>query len=759
MIRNISMTLFSVVLLTSSIYGQEFADPKIYLIDSLDYNNLPESDKELIDNSLKEYRAAKNDTLKILAVNVIIDQTWNDNVWVPYNEWAYEFAKAKQSESKNDKELRFYQITQANALNNKGLYFNSTGQIDRALSSLKEAAKLLELLKDEKGLSASYNNIGAIYDSQGDIISALDYYHRSLKLKEEINDSIGVANSLNNIGWVYYSQNDFKRALEYYNKSLNIRRAINDQRGISNSLNNIALTYVNQGDTSTALKHYHESLKIREEIGFTNGAATSYNNIGWIYYLQNDYDIALEYLQKGLKLAEQVNAQERLALIYTNLGVIYLAKNNITKSLQYGHKGYEISKNLGFPGSIEKSSSLLKEIYERKKNFQKAYYFYQEEVAMRDSIINESNYREAQQQQAKYEYEKKQAELEKQQALKDAQYEKQLALEKLRKNKQRTITYFAFGGLVLVIAFLVFAFNRLKITRRQKNEIDRQKKELQNTHEQLAQHHDEIASSIVYAKRIQEAIMPSMKAMTEALENGFVMYLPKDVVAGDFFWMESTDEAVYFAAADCTGHGVPGAMVSVVCSNALNKALLEEGIRDTGKLLDRTKQIVIERLAKSGEEVKDGMDISLCSLNRKTKKLQWSGANNPLWIIRRGTFNQELTPLENRIKTEIKDSCTLVDIRPDKQPIGKYASAQPFTSVNIDLETGDRLYLFTDGYQDQFGGPKGKKLKTRQFKNLLIDHQDKSMNMQKQIIQDYFYYWMGSLEQVDDVCVIGVEIG
>lgn len=257
--------------------------------------------------------------------------------------------------------------------------------------------------------------------------------------------------------------------------------------------------------------------------------------------------------------------------------------------------------------------------------------------------------------------------------------------------------------------------------------------------------HKEVVDSINYAQRIQSAIMPSLEAVHDALKNELVLYLPKDVVAGDFFWMErittkeKNEDVVYYAAADCTGHGVPGAMVSVICSNALTKSLLEEGIRETGKILDRTRELVVAQLAKSGEEVKDGMDISLCSLNMKTKELQWSGANNPLWILRNGAEDLE-------------------EIRPDKQPIGKHLEEFPFSTHNIVLNQGDSIYVFTDGYQDQFGGPRGKKFKPKNLKKLILEMKSKPMQEQKKELETKFSEWKEGFEQVDDVCVIGVRV-
>jgi serine phosphatase RsbU (regulator of sigma subunit) len=251
----------------------------------------------------------------------------------------------------------------------------------------------------------------------------------------------------------------------------------------------------------------------------------------------------------------------------------------------------------------------------------------------------------------------------------------------------------------------------------------------------------EIIDSITYAKRIQEAILPPQHYWLKNLPDSFVLYKPKDIVAGDFYWMESFSEGktnyLFFAAADCTGHGVPGAMVSVVCNNALNRSLLEFKQTDTGKILDKTRDLVIETFGKSDKEVKDGMDISLCRLNVQTNELQWSGANNPLWYIRNGTINE---------------------IKPDKQPVGNYAEQKPFVTHSIQLQKNDTIYLFTDGYADQFGGTKGKKFKYKQLEEKLLVIQGTDLNKQKELMDRVFEEWKNNLEQIDDVCLIGIKI-
>lgn len=254
---------------------------------------------------------------------------------------------------------------------------------------------------------------------------------------------------------------------------------------------------------------------------------------------------------------------------------------------------------------------------------------------------------------------------------------------------------------------------------------------------------EEIESSVRYAKRIQNAILPSDKLVKTHLPDSFVLYKPKDIVAGDFYWVEQKDNCVVFAAADCTGHGVPGALVSVICNNSLNRNLHEKGILDPGKILDHTRENIIQQFEMAEDNVQDGMDISLCVLKKgdlnNSAQLLWSGANNPLWIIR-----------ENE----------LIEYVPDKQPVGKFAHPKPFTTHAISLEKGDTIYLFTDGFQDQFGGDRsgGKKFKVARFKELVLSIQNESMDDQKQLLDSAFMAWKGNLEQVDDVCIIGLRL-
>jgi serine phosphatase RsbU (regulator of sigma subunit) len=249
----------------------------------------------------------------------------------------------------------------------------------------------------------------------------------------------------------------------------------------------------------------------------------------------------------------------------------------------------------------------------------------------------------------------------------------------------------------------------------------------------------EILDSIEYAKRIQTAILPPARVVHSFFKDSFILYLPKDIVAGDFYWMEEAEGRTYFAACDCTGHGVPGAMVSVVCNTALNRAITEMGERLPGKILDRTREMVLENFSKSDDEVKDGMDASLACLLPDQKTLLWAGANNPLWIYRAG----------------IRD---IEEIKADKQPVGQSDQVKPFSTHEITVSPGDIIYLFTDGYADQFGGEHNRKLTRRGFKELLLSMADRAMDEQRSLLHEYLIQYRGTEEQIDDVCVMGVRV-
>ncbi len=292
----------------------------------------------------------------------------------------------------------------------------------------------------------------------------------------------------------------------------------------------------------------------------------------------------------------------------------------------------------------------------------------------------------------------------------------------------------------IVIIYSVFHYKMVSL--HYSVNLINQKIRLEKQHVQLEKNHEEVRNSIEYAKRIQAAILSSDKLIKKYFSDSFIIYYPKDIVAGDFYWTQKIDDHILFAVADCTGHGVPGALVSVVCNNALNRAVREYKLPTTGEILDKTRALIIKEFEKSEESVQDGMDIALIKMpvNAKegeTVSIEYSGANNPLWIIR---------------------DHQLMEYKPNKQPVANYERPTPFKTHTIDLKKDDCLYIFSDGFVDQFGGAYGKKFKNNAFRKLLINVHRLPMQEQRKRIKNEFRNWKGDYDQIDDICVIGARI-
>ncbi|MBA3970629.1 MAG: SpoIIE family protein phosphatase, partial [Bacteroidetes bacterium] len=477
-----------------------------------------------------------------------------------------------------------------------------------------------------------------------------------------------------------------------------------------------------------------------------------------VFHSMKDYEKALEYFSRSLTMSEKSNDTYGIAENLDHIGNCYLSQKNYAKAAEYCRRSLDISKKTELILLQRNAANSLYTIYKNTGDNKQALEMHEFFTNIKDTIMSEENRKGVLKKEIQYKYEK--------QSLADSlSYSQKQKLNELEHtaqlDKEKNQRYFLYGGLLFAIIIGALAFRGYQRKKHDNDIITSQKKEVELQKDIVEEKQKEIIDSISYAKRIQEAILPPGKLVKDYLPNSFIFYKPKDIVAGDFYWMEiiqvenlevnqpenkkkeSNSTQIILAAADCTGHGVPGALVSVVCSNALNRSVKEFGFREPGKILDKTKELVVEAFNRSEEDVKDGMDISLLRININNNRLeaQWAGANNPLWVIRSSAEQYEL-----------------IEYKPDKQPIGQYVDGYPFTTHSIQLQTGDSVYLFTDGFQDQFGQTSGKKFKSAQMRKMLLSIQDKNMEEQKRFIDQTFSEWKGTFEQVDDVCIIGVRL-
>lgn len=630
------------------------------------------------------------------------------------------------------KALKTYRTSQnkegiATALSRIGIIYNELGDNTKALSYYRKSLALQEETGNQLGIAQCLNNIGLLYHNQGNIPKALDYYRKSLTIKEKIGNKTGIASSLNSIGVIYFDQHDWTNALAFFKKGLKIREEMGNKEGIAASLGNIGVIYHEQGNIPKALEYFRKALKMDEEIGDQAGIAASLNNLGDIYKKMGKMDWALDHHNKALVIQERINEKEGITASLINIGEIYREQKKYDLARKCGERGLALAKEIGHFEPVRDAAHSLYQTYKQLGETEDALANFELYIQMRDSVNNEENQQVATELKYRYEYEKKTAE----DRVRDAEEKKVISA---RFKQEQTQRYTLYGGLTLVTLFGGFMFNRFRVTSRQKKVIENQEKETNRQKHLIEEKQQEILDSISYAKRLQDAILPPLSFIDSCIPENFVLYRPKDIVAGDFYWAESLNDLFFIAAADSTGHGVPGAMVSVVCSNALNRSVKEFGLTEPGNILGKTRELVIETFAKNNSEVKDGMDISLLCIDHSNHQVAWSGANNPLWYIQEGE---------------------LIEIKADKQPIGKTEQVRPFTTHAIDLKKGTIFYLFTDGFADQFGGPKGKKFKNSQMKELLLQISSKSIKEQGKEMENHFDRWKGELEQVDDVCVIG----
>jgi tetratricopeptide (TPR) repeat protein/serine phosphatase RsbU (regulator of sigma subunit) len=641
---------------------------------------------------------------------------WSSHVKGNYTQ-ALEFYNTglKIAEEISDKSL------QATFLGNIGNVYNDQSDYPKALEYYFKALKMDEELGNKNGIARHLANIGLVYANQSDYPKALAYYFKALKINEELGDKRSIAINLCNIGIVYDYQSNYPKALEYYFKALKIDEELGDKRGMAADLCNIGIVYDYQSDYLKALEYYFKALKIDEELGNKRGLAIRLGNIGTIYENLSDYNKALEYYFKSLKIKEELEDKREIAATLGNIGNLYRTTGKFKEAEKYLKQALALSDSLGTLDFTKNNESFLSQLYDTLRQYKLSLIHYKKYIAARDSIDNDEKRKQINFLANKYEWEKKEAVMKEQQ-------EKERALFLANQRRNKIILSSVLSGLALVLVFSFFIYRSLRITKKQKHIIEAQKHLVEEKNK-------EITDSIRYAKRIQNAILPPNKLVQQLLPQSFIFYKPKDIVAGDFYWLETKNNTVFFAAADCTGHGVPGAMVSVVCINGLNHSVKECGLLEPGIILDKTREIVVAEFEKSEEDVKDGMDISLCALTGN--HLQWAGANNPLWIIRNGE---------------------LIEYAPNKQPIGKVDNPVPFTTHHIELQQGDTLYLFSDGYADQFGREKGKKFKVANLKKLLLSIQHESMEQQKNLIQQACKQWRANMEQVDDVLVMGVRV-
>jgi serine phosphatase RsbU (regulator of sigma subunit) len=568
-----------------------------------------------------------------------------------------------------------------------GDHYSAKDEVDSSLHYYDEALTIFEELAPNRASKLCYK-IGRIYFFASDAENSLKFWKKANKLLEPPYNPLSKATLLMAIGVVYDNIDSMEQAISYQNAALKIKYDNDLLEHVPISLNNMAELYRDLGNFDSAYALLDESKAISAEFDNIDQMIHADYQIGDFKYAQGKYDQAIPLFKTVLHYWEGINDKRKMLMVYEKLMLSYEGLNKFEEAFNYQNLYYE----------------------------------------MQDSIYSEDQKNSLKEFEVKYQAKENKLLLENQELATEKAQQEKLAIAGQKRNQ-----LYVFLGIFIVLAlnavYLFVLYNRKK----------RDQKLILEQKTQLEEKNTEITHSIEYAKQIQESILPDLKDLKNEFSDFFVLYKPKDIVAGDFYWFESTETHLFFAAADCTGHGVPGAMVSVLCSNSLDKIVHENHVTDPAEILNETRKLVIKSLGKGGTQMKDGMDISLCVFDKASKELKWAGANNPLWI-----------------KSE-KDG-EILEIKGDKQPIGEFVAAAPFTSHKVKLEANDTLYMFSDGYADQFGGDKGKKLKNKNFKQLILDTYGGSLLDQKNKLEEFFDDWKSDFEQLDDLCILSVKL-
>jgi serine phosphatase RsbU (regulator of sigma subunit)/tetratricopeptide (TPR) repeat protein len=609
---------------------------------------------------------------------------------------------------------------------------------DSAFNIIKNVLDTSKLTIDDHIYPYLLMQLGDYHRKSGNYDTSYVKYFVALNEFEKRKNTNLIAEAEINIGILYDLQRDPKSAIKKYNQALKNYLIVRDTNGIVKAYMNLGISYKNIGLSSSddvildsAYINYFKAEEFLNKTNYQLGLAKLYINIGNLKYTQQFFVKAIFYYKKALKIAEENEYNRELALALDNLGWAYQELNDNQIALKYALDGLKVGRKIKSKYNVVNSLSNISQIYQKMGDYKTSNEYLTQLISVNDSLITENTLNLQNKLQSKYESEKKDSEI----ALLNAEKEKDAAIALAEQKKKNIIIFSIAIGLIIVIVFSLFLYKRFKITHRQKQIIEEQK-------QIVDQKNTDITDSIFYAKRIQSALLKEENHISKNLPSHFIFFQPKDIVSGDFYWTTQKQDFLYVAAADCTGHGVPGALLTMLGTAFLNEITAQEKTLSPAEILEELRTKFIAELGQTGKqgESRDGMDISLIRLNLNTKELQWAGANNSLYMIQQA------------------DNSELIEIKANKQPIGYFYRMSPFNNHTFQLEENDLLYLFSDGFADQFGGEKGKKFMYKPFKKLLIAISSSRIDKQKGTLKDTFNNWKGDLDQIDDVCVIGVRV-
>lgn len=674
------------------------------------------------DSIYKKIYNLSNDSIKWIEINSkVIAPLLNKKEFVKVENILKDFVKFTQ----NKNNYYRYKHIQIELLFNQEKYDQVTDSITHYLNILNKEKNFyfLALFARKKAI---------VQLKLGDYKQSINNYFYALSNAQKTNDKKLIFLLYSDIATISFFTLQYKQAIDYWEKSI-VMQLKEKENFLVNDYSNLSMAYLEINELIKAEEALNKAFDIAKKENNLPALANIYINYTKIEYSKGNIKQAIAYSNLAAEYYLSISNYEKLSTIYANNAELCRVNKEYKSALMFINKAFNA---LNF--STDKTSLYYlyynrSAIYYDLKDYKASHDELMLYTTIKDSLLNEENLKTIQGLEKKYQ-------------LSERKKENQLLNEKVKSqsiasSRMRIIIGFISVFLLMFLVFSIYIVKQNKAKTKTNLELNDKNRIINEQIEVVEEQHRQITDSIKYAERIQGAILPPRNFWQKILPNSFVLYKPKDVLSGDFYWIEETKDYIFVAAADCTGHGVPGALISIVNFNLLNKAVLEKNLNNPADILNAVNLWLTDSLHQTYREssVKDGMDVALISINKHTKEILFAGANNPIYVVSNNELKQ---------------------IKADKFPVGAFVDEQMqhFSSQVVSVNSGDHIYLFSDGYADQFGGPKGKKYKYATFKKKLTEVSLLDLNEQRSKMKNEFINWKGNLEQVDDVLLIGIKI-
>jgi serine phosphatase RsbU (regulator of sigma subunit) len=612
----------------------------------------------------------------------------------------------------------------------KGNWFYRTNHFDSAIFYDNKGIEAASKIKHYRTLIRCVVNLGNIANQRAEYSKAILYFQQAEQYSLLSHDTAGRINTAINQGNILFYINDFKQAKSSFIKAIHIAsQSPNYKNELSNGYNNLGTVYLNTTPKmlDSAMYYFKLYLDLATELEDDKDRALAYYNMAEVYRNRKEVKEAELNYEKAQKLYEEIADTVGIMEVMQGKGDLYILQEKYKEAatvlqlgLKYSYEYDMVSNRCDFLKSLSQA-------YYKLNNYKEAYDYYYQGSLLSDSILNEDNAKVLYDLQTRYETNEK----DKKNKLLEA--ENVISHKTIR--QQQLVTYFIIGGLVLTLLLAFFIFRGLRQQRKANAIISEQKQEVQHQKEIIEEKQKEILDSIHYAKRIQDGLLEHRDVLNFNVKDSFIFFKPKDIVSGDFYWAYRKDHLFYLAVCDSTGHGVPGAFMSLLNMGFLYEAVNEKNISRPNEILDYTRERLIKSISKDGQ--KDGFDGILVCLDQVSGKLTYAAANNAPVLVSEGA---------------------MIEQKKNSMPVGKGERNESFELFSIEWKAGDVLYLYTDGYADQFGGPRNKKFKYKPLNEMLTAGFALPMEQQAAILDQRFGEWKGNQEQVDDVCIMGIRL-